>query len=96
MNVVETAAGRALLGVLERGSALGVETESGVHARKELLLQLEYNSERPDHRPPRTQQVVAGAARGRSASLVLAGGQVRGLSRVTGWGGLRLLRPRIS
>ena len=40
--VAETTAGRGILGVIDGGSPLGVETESDVQARKELLRQIGY------------------------------------------------------
>jgi len=40
--VAETTAGRGILGVIDGGSPLGVETASDVQARKELLRQIGY------------------------------------------------------
>jgi uncharacterized protein len=40
--VAETTAGRGIVGVIDGGSPLGVETESDVQARKELLRQIGY------------------------------------------------------
>jgi uncharacterized protein len=40
--VAETAAGRGILGVVDGGSPLGVETEADVIARKQLLRQIGY------------------------------------------------------
>lgn len=40
--VAETTAGRGILGVVDGGSPLGVETESDVAARKQLLRQIGY------------------------------------------------------
>jgi adenosine/AMP kinase len=40
--VAETMAGRAILGVVDGGSPLGVETEADVAARKQLLRELGY------------------------------------------------------
>ena len=40
--VAQTAAGRGILGVVDGGSPLGIETESDVAARKQLLRQLGY------------------------------------------------------
>ena len=40
--VVETAAGRGILGVVDGGSPLGVESEADVEARKRLLRELGY------------------------------------------------------
>ncbi len=40
--VAETAAGRGILGVVDGGSPLGVESEADVAARKELLRQIGY------------------------------------------------------
>ena len=38
----ETAAGRGILGIVDGGSPLGVESESDVEARRELLRQIGY------------------------------------------------------
>ena len=40
--VAETAAGRGILGVVDGGSPLGVESEADVEARKRLLRELSY------------------------------------------------------
>ena len=40
--IAETTAGRGILGVIDGGSPLGVETESDIQARKELLRQIGY------------------------------------------------------
>ncbi len=40
--VGETAAGRGILGVVDGGSPLGVETEADIAARKQLLRQIGY------------------------------------------------------